>query len=114
MSEAAGGAAMNDGGAGEVRRHQWSWGGLGLVTRLHAAKMQGQGVTVGSGCHGEVPAELFDSLQLVFPALSSHQVNKISPVQLGRSADAWRCPLQQGCQIGRDLPQKRLIPFVAV
>lgn len=53
---------MNVGGAGEVRRHQWSRGGLGLVIRLRAAKMQGQGVTVGSGCHGEVPAGLFDSL----------------------------------------------------
>lgn len=53
---------MNDGGAGEVRRHRWSRGSLGLVIRLRAAKMQGQGVTVGSGCHGKVPAGLFDSL----------------------------------------------------
>lgn len=57
---------MSDGGAGEVRRHRWSRGGLGLVTRLRAAKMQGQGVTAGSGCYGEVPARLFDCL-LGFP-----------------------------------------------
>lgn len=88
------------------------WFGFGdeALCCQNAGSQQGQGVTARS-----LPGSLTPFW--VFPALSSHQANKISLVQLGRSADAWRCPPRKGCeqcQTSRDLPQKWLIPFVAV